>query len=154
MSHPWQAPKNSVYDLQAHIMSFLISFLTLFIVFPAGSDSKRVCLQGRRPGFHLWVGKIPWKRKWKPTPVLLPGKSHGWRSLVDYSPWGRKRVRHDWMTSLSLYCLSIFLRVPPRGFWEGLRSSQKDFPSFLFVLCTYDDSYHSCFYYLFSKKPF
>ena len=36
------------------------------------------------------VGKIPWRRKWQPTPVFLPGKSHGQRSLVDYSPWGRK----------------------------------------------------------------
>ena len=33
---------------------------------------------------------LPWRRKWHPTPVLLPGKSHGWRSLVGYSPWGRK----------------------------------------------------------------
>ena len=31
-----------------------------------------------------------WRRQWHPTPVLLPGKSHGWRSLVDCSPWGRK----------------------------------------------------------------
>ena len=38
-------------------------------------------LQCRRPGFHPWVGKIPWRRKWQPTPVLLPRKSHGWRSL-------------------------------------------------------------------------
>ena len=37
-----------------------------------------------------WVGKIPWRRKWQSTPVLLPGKSHGQRSLVGYSPWGRK----------------------------------------------------------------
>ena len=37
-----------------------------------------------------WVGKIPWRRKWQPTPVLLPRKFHGWRSLVGYSPWGRK----------------------------------------------------------------
>ena len=36
------------------------------------------------------VRKIPWKRKWQPTPVLLPGKFHGWRSLVGYSPWDRK----------------------------------------------------------------
>ena len=43
-----------------------------------------------RPGFHPWVGKIPWRRKWQPTPVLLPGKSHGRRSLVGYSPRGRK----------------------------------------------------------------
>ena len=36
------------------------------------------------------VGKIPWRRKWQSTPGLLPGKSHGQRSLVGYSPWGRK----------------------------------------------------------------
>ena len=36
------------------------------------------------------MGKIPWRRKWHPTPVLLPGESHGRRSLVSYSPWGRK----------------------------------------------------------------
>ena len=36
------------------------------------------------------VGKIPWRRKWQRTPVLLPGESHGQRSLVGYSPWGRK----------------------------------------------------------------
>ena len=34
-----------------------------------------------------WVRKIPWRRKWQPTPVFLPGKSHGQRSLVGYSPW-------------------------------------------------------------------
>ena len=39
-------------------------------------------------GFDLWVGKIPWRRKWQPTPVFWPGKSHGQRSLKGYSPWG------------------------------------------------------------------
>ena len=34
----------------------------------------------------------PLERKWQPTPVLLPGESHGWRSLVGYSPWGRKET--------------------------------------------------------------
>ena len=43
-----------------------------------------------RPWFNPWVGKIPWRRKWQPTAVLLPRKFHGWRSLVGYSPWGRK----------------------------------------------------------------
>ena len=38
-----------------------------------------------------WVGKIPWRRKWQSTPVLLPGESHGQRSLVGYSLWGRKK---------------------------------------------------------------
>ena len=51
---------------------------------------ESVCLECGRPGFHPQVGKIPWRRKWQPTPVLLPGKSHGQRSLVGYSPWGRK----------------------------------------------------------------
>ena len=49
------------------------------------------CLQCGRPGFNPWVGKIPWRRKWQATPVLLPGKFHGLRSLVDYSPWGHKK---------------------------------------------------------------
>ena len=41
-----------------------------------------------RHGFDPPVGKIPWRRKWQPTPVFLPGESHGQRSLVGYSPWG------------------------------------------------------------------
>ena len=44
-----------------------------------------------RPGFNPWVGKIPWRRKWQPTPILLPGKSHGWRSLAGYSLWGSQK---------------------------------------------------------------
>ena len=44
-------------------------------------------LQCRRHRFNPWVGKIPWRRKWQPTPVFLPGESHGQRSLVGYSPW-------------------------------------------------------------------
>ena len=54
---------------------------------PDGSDGKSVCLQCGRAGFDPWIGKI---RKWQPAPVLLPGKSHGRRSLVGYSPWGCK----------------------------------------------------------------
>ena len=51
---------------------------------------QRACQQCRRPRFDPWIGKIPWRRKWQLTPGLLPGKSHGLRSLVGYSPWGRK----------------------------------------------------------------
>ena len=42
------------------------------------------------PGFDPWGGKIPWRRAWQPTPVCLPGESHGQRSLAGYSPWGRR----------------------------------------------------------------
>ena len=48
--------------------------------------------------FDPWVEKTPWRMKWQPTPVFLPGKSHGQRSLAGCSPWGRKRVGHDLAT--------------------------------------------------------
>ena len=58
--------------------------------FPGGSEVKSFCFQCGRPGFNPWVGKIPWRRKWQPTPVFFPGESREWRSLVDPSPWGHK----------------------------------------------------------------
>ena len=44
----------------------------------------------KRCKFNPWVGKIPWRRAWQPTPVLLPGEFHGRRSLADYRLWGHK----------------------------------------------------------------
>ena len=48
--------------------------------------------QYRRHGFDLWVGKIPWRRKWQPTLVFLPRKSDGQRSLAGYSSNGCKEL--------------------------------------------------------------
>ena len=48
--------------------------------------------------FNPSLRKIPWRRKWQPMPVFLPGKSHGQRSLADYGPWDRKRVGHSLAT--------------------------------------------------------
>ena len=53
--------------------------------FPGGASGKEPAWQ-RRCWFDLWVGKIPWRRAWQPTPVFLPGESHEQRSLVGYSP--------------------------------------------------------------------
>ena len=50
-----------------------------------GSVLKKSACQCRRRGFHPWVQKTPWRRKWQPTPVFLPGESHGQRSLAGYS---------------------------------------------------------------------
>ena len=58
-------------------------------------------LQCRRPGSDPWVGKIPWRRAWQPTPVFLPGESHGQRSLTGCRPWASQRVRHEWATKHS-----------------------------------------------------
>ena len=49
-------------------------------------DSACQCRRCKRCRFNPWVRKIPWSRKWQPTPVFLPGKSHGQRSLAGYSP--------------------------------------------------------------------
>ena len=48
--------------------------------------------QGMRLRFDPWVGKVPCRRERQPTPVLLPGRSHGWRSQAGYSPWGHKEL--------------------------------------------------------------
>ena len=75
-------------------------------------------LQFGRPRFDPSVRKIFWRRKWQPTPVLLPGKFHGWRRLVGYSPWGHKEsdtterlhfhflfMETDWHAFYSHFCL-------------------------------------------------
>ena len=60
--------------------------------FPGGSVVKNLPAwqEVQEMWLHPWVGKIPWRRAWQPTPVLLPGESHGLRSLVGYSPLGHK----------------------------------------------------------------
>ena len=63
--------------------------------FPCGTSGKEPacqCRRHKRSGFDTWVGKIPWRRAWQPTPVFLPGESHGQRSLVGCSPLVRKEL--------------------------------------------------------------
>ena len=63
-----------------------------FLSFPGGSDRRRSCLWCGKLGLDPWVRKIPWRKEWQPTPVFLPGISHGQRSLVGYSPRGCKEL--------------------------------------------------------------
>ena len=63
--------------------------------FPGGTSGKEPtcqCRRHKRPEFDLWIGRIPWRRKWKPTPVFLPEESHGQKSLAGYGPGGRKEL--------------------------------------------------------------
>ena len=70
---------------------WLISLSILFSrELPWWLNGKESTCQCRRWEFDPWIGRIPWRGKWQPTPVFLPGKSHGQRSLAGYSPWGRK----------------------------------------------------------------
>ena len=75
-----------IYRLHVEIIVYI------YMGFPGGSEVKASASNAGKPGFDPWAGKIPWRRKWQPTPVFLPEESHGWRSLVGYSPWGRKEL--------------------------------------------------------------
>ena len=58
--------------------------------FPGGTSGKEPTCQC---GFDPWAGKIPWRRAWQPTPVFLPGESHGERSLVGYNGVAQSRTQ-------------------------------------------------------------
>ena len=96
-----------------YIIVYLYVNKYLYMGFPrlcSAKESTCQCRRCKRHGFDPWIGKIPWSRKWHLTPVSLPGKFYGQRSLLGYSPWGSKGVRHNWMTGCKyLYvCIYIF----------------------------------------------
>ena len=66
--------------------------LRIYMDFSGGSESKECACKAGDTGSILVSGRFPWRKKWQPTPVFLPGESHGQRSLVGYSPWGRKKL--------------------------------------------------------------
>ena len=70
----------------------------------SGKEPAYQCRRCRRHGFDPWVGKIPWRRAWQPTPVFLPGEFHGQRSLAGYSPGGCKKSDTTKWLMLSLFC--------------------------------------------------
>ena len=77
----WQVRKSSAIDP-----------FWLQLGFPGGTVVKNLPANAGDAKDEPWVRKIPWSRKWQPTPVFLPGKFHGQRSLVGCSPWGRKEL--------------------------------------------------------------
>ena len=91
-----------MYNLQnfvilSKVLSFYCSKHRTCLISNNSSSSwwfigKESTCQYRSCRFDPWVKKISWRRKWKPTPIFLPGKFHGQRRLVGYSPWSCKRV--------------------------------------------------------------
>ena len=79
--------------------------------FPGNSAGKKIQLQCRRPGFHPWVGKIPWRRAWQPTPVFLPGESSRTEEPGGLQSIGSKRVRHDWATKHSTQAFNKLMNL-------------------------------------------
>ena len=80
------------------LCSWFMSSFKLLQIFPPNFQS----IYWKKSAYK-WTYEVQRRRQWQPTPVLLPGKSHGWWSLVGCSPWGSLWVIHDWATSLSLF---------------------------------------------------
>ena len=72
-------------------------------------SGKEYACQCRRGGFNSRVRKIPWRRKWQPTPAFLPAKSHGQRRLAGYSLLGHRRVRYDLATKTTQLIYNVVL---------------------------------------------
>ena len=100
--------------------------------FPGSSVVKESicqCKRHWRHGFDSWVGKIPWRRKWQPTLVFWPEKSHGQRSLEGYSPWACKEsdmTEHGHSTS-STAISRIYKQVSKHKTSNCLFSFQENF---------------------------
>ena len=92
----WWATVHGAAKSRTQLSNFTFNSLLRTSWWLSGKESA--CQSGRARDAGLipaWVSKIPWRRKWQPIPVFLPGESHGQRRLVGYSPWERERVRHD-----------------------------------------------------------
>ena len=76
--------------------------------FPGGSEVKASACNAGDQGSIPGSGRFPWRRKWQPTLVLLPGKCHKWRSLVSYSPWDCKELD---MTEQLMFSFSLSLKT-------------------------------------------
>ena len=78
--------------------TFSVCFLCIICVkrgLPGGANGKESacqCRRCKRHRFDSWVGKIPQRRKWQPTPIFLPENSHGQRSLAGFSPWSLREL--------------------------------------------------------------
>ena len=101
--------------------NFYQLFLKEAIWLPWWFSGKDSICQGGICWFNPWVGKICWRRKWQSTPVLLPGKSHGQRSLVGYSPWGRKESD----TTEQIHFVYFYLYRFIHSFFLNVASFQK-----------------------------
>ena len=105
-------PSGSILYVWTIVTPFLfLKDLKYIIRLPWWLCDEEPSWQCRRGRFNLQSRKILWWRKWQPSPVFLLGKSHGQRSLVGYSPWGRKRIGQDLATKQLQYFGHLMWRV-------------------------------------------
>ena len=84
----------------------------------SGKEPACQCKRHKRHGFDPWVGKIPWRGAWQPTPAFLPGESHGLRRLAGYSPWGHRGFTLYFSTDASLASTHEMPVSPHTQWWQ------------------------------------
>ena len=97
-------------------------------------ESTGQCGRLERRGLDPWVRKIPWRRKWQPTLVFLPGKFHGQRSLVSYSPWSCRESNMMWHDGEWMYAANIIYIYIYICFWIQFISSWHPRSEFLSII--------------------
>ena len=116
-----QMPPGYSHSAYRRISQTLVTHISLrhidisyLLGFPHSSDSRESACNAGDPGSLPWVGKIPWRREWEPTPVFLPEESHGLKSLTGYSPWGHKesdmteQLTHTHIHTHPFWCNAIW----------------------------------------------
>jgi len=90
---PRPLPTDSLLDHEAKSQPpVFLCWHGCYLGSPGWLSGIEFACQCRRGWFNPWVENIPWRRKWRPTSVFLPGKHHGQKSLVGYSPWDCKEL--------------------------------------------------------------
>ena len=108
--------------------------------FPGGTVIKKSTCQWRRCKrcrFEPLVGKIPCSTKWQPAPIFLPGESHGQRSLVGYSPWDLRGVRHDWVHLQRDTCTAALNTTKSKANTQKKKKKKQSYNTLFCSFCLY-----------------
>ena len=112
---------NPILRLHLHLLSsctfYLIKCIHIlgFLGGASGKEPPCECKRCQRCEFHPWILKILWRREWRPTPVFLPGDSHGQRRLAGFSPWHGRVASHSIITGFFIFHLNCGLHLERHG---------------------------------------
>ena len=126
-------------------LSLILSKLNHLNGLPRWLSGKESACQCKRHRSNPWVGKMPWSRKWQPTPVFLPGKLHGQWSLAGYSAWGRKELGTTvWWgahTSVRGVCMQIWAKA---SLVRGGKGSERALSQCVDLKCLHPNHWMKC----------
>ena len=111
----WEAHSYIYMCVYIYAIYSTIFFSSPLLGFPgsaSGKESTCQCRRHKRCRFDPWVGKVPWRKAWQPTPGYLPRESHRQRSLAGYSPWSHKESDMTEQLSTHMFISMEFFAFP------------------------------------------